>query len=239
MLGGAGLSPTAWMGGGASPAPAGTGGAAAAPTARPTHPRMAGLDPAARQAARTDWRSQMDAWRAAGRPRGTPGTTPGASPGGGMFQNQYIDQLANSIGNTVVPGVMSNFAGMGRSGSSPLAQTAVASGIADSLAPYMFGSAENQMGRLFSGYQNERDRQMQALGMAPGTAAAQYGPAQAMLGAGSMYDQLAQAQLNNPAEKLGNYMNIVGQPFGSQTSSTGTAPISHESGLAPLRIFGK
>lgn len=245
MLGGAGLSPTAWMGGGASApaAPAATGGGAPAPSGRPVRPSFAGMPIGERQAARADWRSQMDAWRAAGRGGAAPGAAPSVpSPTAaseGNFQNAYIDQLAQSIGNKVIPGVMGQFGMAGRSGSSPLAEGAVATGIADSLAPYMFGSAENQMGRMFSGYQNERDRQMQALGLSPGIAQAEYGPASAMLGAGSMYDQLAQAQLNNPAEKLGNFMNIVGQPFGSQTSSTGTAPIAHESGFAPLRIFGK
>lgn len=156
-----------------------------------------------------------------------------------MFQNQYIDQLASSIGNKVVPGVMSNFAGMGRTGSSPLAQTAVASGIADSLAPYMFGSAENQMGRMFSGYQNERDRQMQALGLSPSIAASQYGPANAMLGAGAAYDQLAQAQLSEPSQKLSNYMNIVGLPFGNQTTSDFTAPTSQDKPLGVGNVLTK
>ena len=241
LLGGAGLSPTAWMGGGtATPTTGST--TSSAPTARPVRQITPGMTADQRRAATAQFRTDLGAWRAAGSPRGSTAAAGGTSgaTGGGNFTNAYIDELAQSIGNKVIPGVMGQFGMAGRSGASPLAEGAVATGIADSLAPYMFGSAENQMGRMFSGYQNAADRQMQALSLAPGTAAAQYGPANAMLGAGSLYDQLAQAQLNNPAEKLGNFMNIVGQPFGSQTSSTGTAPIDHRAaGSLGLRAVGK
>lgn len=156
----------------------------------------------------------------------------------GTNQNAYIDDLATSIGNKVVPGVMSQFALGGRAGDSPLAQGAVAEGISTALAPYMFGSAENQMGRMFTGYQNERDRQQQALGMSPAIGQAQYTPANALLGAGSIYDQYNQRVADNPADKLNQYMSVVGQPFGQQTSSFLEAPIAHTD-TSGFRILGK
>jgi hypothetical protein len=157
---------------------------------------------------------------------------------GGVGKNDYIDQLSSSIGNQVVPQVMSNFALAGRAGDSPLAQAAVGQGIATGLAPYMFGSAENQMGRLFDSYQSERDRMMSAASLAPGVEQSRYGPANAMLGAGSIYDQHNQALADNPAQKLNQFMSIVGAPFGSQTSSFMEAPIAHTD-TSGFRLFGK
>jgi hypothetical protein len=233
------------LGGGSTPMSTGSSVTPTAPAVRPTIPRMAGMAIDDRRAAMADYRTQMDAYRTAARASRASART-GAGGGGaagaagtGGSANAYIDELANSIGRKVVPGVMSTFAQSGRSGTSPLAQTAVGSGIAAELAPYMFGSAENVQNRLFQGDQNQLNRQMQGLGLAPTIDALQYSPANAMLGVGGAYDTKAQQQLDNPAQLLANYMNVVGQPFGSQTSSSGVQPIDHQSALAPLRIFGK
>jgi hypothetical protein len=226
-----------WGGAGTSP----TTGSTVTPMARPTLPSMAGMSPDQRRAAMADYRAQQSAFRSSRRASLTaPGGAGSAATGdaGGM-SNAYIDQLANSIGYNVVPQVMSNFGMAGRSGASPLAQTAVGEGIASALAPYMFGSAENAQNRLFQGGQNAAARQMQGLAMAPAIAGAEYGPANAMLGVGGAIDAKVQQSLDNPAQLLANYMNIVGQPFGSQTSSSGVQPIDHQSAFAPLRILGK
>ncbi len=134
--------------------------------------------------------------------------------------NQYIDELSTSIGNQVVPQVMSNFALAGRAGDSPLAQAAVGQGIATGLAPYMFGSAENQA-----------NRQMDALAMSPQIEAARYGPSQALIGAG-------QTQANSAWGNLNNYMGVVGQPYGSQTTSFQEAPVAHTD-TSGFRVLGK
>lgn len=134
--------------------------------------------------------------------------------------NEYIDKLSTSIGNQIVPQVMSNFALAGRAGDSPLAQAAVGQGIATGLAPYMFGSAENQM-----------NRQMDALAMSPQIEAARYGPSNALIGAG-------QTQANQAWGNLGNFMNTVGQPYGSETSSNVTAPFAHTD-TSGFRAIGK
>lgn len=134
--------------------------------------------------------------------------------------NAYIDQLASSIGNQVVPGVMSQYALSGRAGDSPLAQGAVAQGIATGLAPYMFGSAENQQNRM-----------MDALSMSPTIEAARYGPSQALIGAG-------QTRQEAPYSNISNYMGVVGAPYGSQTSSFMEAPIAHTD-TSGFRFLGK
>jgi hypothetical protein len=156
------------------------------------------------------------------------------------YLNPYIGALQKSAMHTVYPMVNSEFGTAGRTGSSPLAQGAKAEGVASVMAPYLFGSAENQMGRLYSGYQSERDRQLGAVGMAPGTEQLQYAPGEAMLGAGSVYDQQNQALADEPWKNLSNYMNVVGQPFGQQT--TGSFAQSGKSfdpmGNA-LRVVGK
>lgn len=140
-------------------------------------------------------------------------------------QNAYIDQLATSIGNKVVPGVMSQFGFAGRTGDSPLAQGAVAEGISTALAPYMFGSAENQM-----------NRQMDALALSPSIEAARYGPSGAMINAG-------QAEQDAKWSNLNNYMNVVGQPYGQVTRTGSTFPIEHTSTAdkigTGLRWWGK
>lgn len=138
--------------------------------------------------------------------------------------NAYIDELATAIGSKVVPDVMSQFGVAGRSGKSPLASGAVAEGIATSLAPYMFGSAENQ-----------QNRQMDALALSPTIEAARYGPSQALIGAGQM-------RQDAPYSNIGSFMNIVGRPYGSQSSYWGQAPIDQAYGLANglgLRAAGK
>lgn len=134
--------------------------------------------------------------------------------------NEYIDNLASSIGNQVVPGVMSQFALSGRAGDSPLAQAAVGQGIATGLAPYMFGSAENQ-----------QNRQMDAAALSPQIESARYGPSNALIGAG-------QTQQNQAWGNLGNYMGVVGAPFGSQTNSFQEAPLAHTD-TSGFRALGK
>lgn len=124
----------------------------------------------------------------------------------GGNQNAYIDDLYKAMSNKIKPMVMGEFATAGRTGNSPVAKGTVAEGIANAVAPYMFGSAESA-----------QDRQMQAATMAPG---------------------LESFITNQPWQQLGNYMNIVGQPYGSQTSSAGQSPISH-TGPMGLRAAGK
>lgn len=140
------------------------------------------------------------------------------------YLNPYIKALSASAAHNVMPNVQGGFMSAGRSGASPLANGAIAEGMTAAMAPYLFGSAESQMGRLFSGYQDERNRQMQATSQAPGINQLQYAPGEAMLGAGSVYDQYNQQKADEPWNNLGNFMQIAGQPYGSQTSGVSTAP---------------
>ena len=184
--------------------------------------------------------SWMNTIQAPGSGTAQPRTAGGGNVSGMGYLNPYIKALQGSAMHTVNPAVNGAFMSAGRSGSSPLAHGAKAEGVAAVMAPYLFGSAESQMDRLYGGYQSERDRQMQATGLAPGTEQLQYAPGQAMLGAGSIYDQQNQALADEPWKNLSNYMNVVGQPFGQQT--TGSFAQSGKSfdpmGNA-LRVVGK
>lgn len=82
----------------------------------------------------------------------------------------------------------------------------------------------------YSNYGDERQRQMQVLGMAPQLAAQDYADFNALAGVGDARRQQAQAELqdqvnrfnfeqNQPADKLAKYMALVG---GGQFGSTGT-----------------
>jgi len=162
-----------------------------------------------------------------------------ANPYMSQSPNGYIDNVANAVRRQVTPGVQSAYGAAGRGGESPLAQTAIAKGVSDSLAPLMFGSAEAEMGRRFQGgeaaatrgaglYEGERGRQMQATSMSPSIEQGRYAPAEAMLKAGALdeakqneYMQAAMGRWQQdqaaPAKALNDYTNIIqGTNFGSQ-----------------------
>lgn len=147
--------------------------------------------------------------------------------------NDYIGNVTNSIARSVIPQVQQGFAAAGRTGESPLAQTAMAKGIADALAPYQFNSAEAQQGRNFqagsqlagqqfqagesavsrgmSAYDAERQRQLAATGMAPELTSAQYIPAQEQLASGQLQDQQSQKQLQDLVDRFNFGQNVQGQ----------------------------
>lgn len=76
--------------------------------------------------------------------------------------NAYIGNVTQSIADSVVPQVNSAYGAAGRSGTSAGAQSAIARGIADALAPYQFSSAEAAQNRLFQGGESQAGRQFGA-----------------------------------------------------------------------------
>ena len=91
---------------------------------------------------------------------------PYAGAQGDIGANPYLSQganntdaLATSIRRAVQPQVKAAYGTSGRTGESPLAQTAIARGISDSLAPIMFSSNEAEAGRRFSGGESLAGRQ--------------------------------------------------------------------------------
>lgn len=190
-----------------------------------------------------------------------------SNPNLGQDPNAYIGAVTDAATRAATSGVHSQYAGAGRTGDSPIAQAAIARGIADSVAPLQFNSAEaaqqrnftsgenlasrqftsgeNLAQRQFTGGQNavsqgmsaydaERQRQLQAAGMAPATDAAQYAPAQQLENVGAQQEQKSGQTLqdqidrfnfdqNLPQQKLADYMNIVGgQNWGQSGTTNGT-----------------
>lgn len=168
-----------------------------------------------------------------------------ANPYASQGSNGYIDNVATAVRRQVTPGVQSAYGASGRSGESPLAQAAIARGVSDSLAPYMFNSAEADMNRKYQSgenaanrgaelYTGERSRQLAAASMAPELDKARYAPAEALMKVGaadeakqSEYLRQAMArwdmEQNAPRQALDDYTNIIqGTNWGSQFNGTKT-----------------
>lgn len=180
------------------------------------------------------------------------------NPNMGQNPNGYIDELTSSISRQVMPEVSGSYAMAGRTGSSPVAQQAMAKGIADALAPYQFGSAEAAQQRQFTGGENaanrqfnagesaasrslsaygaEQDRMMGAISQAPATYDARFAPAEKMLAAGSMQDALSQAYLNDAVAKWDHEQNapITALENYMSTIQGGYGGTTKSSGVSPV-----
>lgn len=139
------------------------------------------------------------------------------------LQGQYMggDEFMRAYGNDIMDNVSSQFAKAGRFGSGYHAKTA-----ADQL-----GSKALQL------YDSERNRQQQAMQMAPGLAQADYADIDRLRAAFAPYDQLNQAKLsddvarwdfyqNRDQQALQNYMNMALAAGGQGQTSTATSPSS-------------
>jgi hypothetical protein len=111
----------------------------------------------------------------------------------------------------------------------------------------------NTAGQLaYQNYEAERQRQQQALGMAPAMAGADYQDIQAMLQAGQAQEGYTGAQQqadiakfnflqNQPQQNLQNYLSLVyGNPLGrvGQSTSSGTQDTSNLQNLLGLAAVG-
>ena len=131
----------------------------------------------------------------------------------GTASNQFLDQVRQGITSDVMGNVQTQFGGMGRTGTSPAAQQAVARGVTQAYAP-IATSLEQQ----------ERNRQLQA--------AQTLSPLQEQMdlrqtsgiaslgGVGAAYENLAQRQLQDqiarfqfgqqaPIQALQNYAGLI------------------------------
>lgn len=135
-----------------------------------------------------------------------------------MGGNPYLQQAIQNASRPTIDAVQSQFSAAGRLGSGANM---------DVLSRNVGQIAQNM---AFANYGDERQRQMQALGMAPALAAQDYADFNALAGVGDARRQQAQAQLqdqvnrfnfeqNVPADKLARYMALVG---GGQFGTTGT-----------------
>ena len=156
---------------------------------------------------------------------------------GNPYMQQMVDASSQDVmrnyNQTVMPGidaVEARGGSFGNSGVNQLRQNA-ASDLTKNL-----GNISS--GLRFQGYDAERQRQMQALGLAPGYANQDYTDAQQLINAGSMgqantqqgldaaYQDWQNAQ-NYPAKQLG----ILGNALGINTGSTSTTNGPTGSGL--------
>lgn len=160
----------------------------------------------------------------------------------GQNPNAYIDQLTQSIGRSVIPGVQSQFGMAGRSGDSPMAQQAMAKGIADAMAPYQFNSAENAQQRMFTGGQ---DWANQMFGAGESQAARAQGAsnqqAQNLYGAGADWlanmfgagSQATQNQFNAGQNAINLGAGQYGQERQNQVNAISQAPGTEAARYAP------
>ena len=136
--------------------------------------------------------------------QGIPGVTTdlltGTAAGDYLNSNPYANASAgiagvqDAITAAAQKAVGDQFSQAGRTGS-PSQGFTLGSTVARELAPYAFGAQENALNRGFSGYENERARQLNAALQLP---ALQSAHGQQLLGAGNILDQQKQQQLLEP-----------------------------------------
>lgn len=144
--------------------------------------------------------------------------------------NPYLLAGAEQIRANVLPGIEARFAGSGRLNSG-MASRAASMGLADALA-----------GQATQNYNNERNRQMQAMAFAPTMANQDYFDIQQLGDVGSQKENYAQALTNEqidrntynqniPATQLAQFMNFIQGNYGGSTTGTmaGTTPFQRGS----------
>ena len=154
---------------------------------------------------------------------GRPGMGYGSSYSGLTPQTDYLSDVRKGITSDVLGSVQSQFGGMGRTGTSPMAQRAVVEGVTQAYAPLALkmsqqerdrqqSSLESQLGRIYSGSQSDIARQQQGMESAFDrslSAAGQLPSIQQAIdlrrqraigqlgGVGTAYENLAQRQLQD------------------------------------------
>ena len=135
----------------------------------------------------------------------------------GGFENPYLDSIVKQTQDDVMarfgPQLARNFGNTG-------VNQVLAGELADS---------SNRI--RYQGFNDERTRQMQALGLAPGLVAGDYTDAQALTGVGDFrrgYAQdilnLGQQEYNYPLQQLGILQNALASATGGSQSTTGPNP---------------
>ena len=81
---------------------------------------------------------------------------------------QSLDDFRNTLASQAMDSVQQEFAGMGRTGSSPQAQAAVAQRFSDSFVPTALSFREQELGRQQQANALGQAQQLQAAGMLPG-----------------------------------------------------------------------
>ena len=150
----------------------------------------------------------------------------------GQSGNPYLDAMSDAAARqttrqyseAVAPGIQSQFANSGRSGSGLYANAMDSS--RDTLGRNL---SEANAGLYGGAYENERGRQMQALSMAPQIANLGYLPASMEMNVGNLEDIKSQENITadfqrhmfnqeRPWDALGRYQSMIQGNYGNQTS---------------------
>ena len=122
----------------------------------------------------------------------------------GKYSNPFLSPIIAQAAQDVYTGVNEAYSGVGRTASSPVAQSQVAKSVAQTALPYAFNS-----------YESERARQLQTAQQAT-----------SLTGVGQTYEDYIRQQQQAPYQSLVEYANIVNPVArgGSTQSTFGPAP---------------
>ena len=161
-------------------------------------------------------------------------------------QADYLSGIREGITSDVLGQVQSQFGGMGRTGTSPMAQQAVARGVTQAYAPLAAQLASQERGREQSGMESAFGRQLQAAGALPGIQQGfdmrRRGAIADLGGVGSAYENLAQRQLQDqiarfqfgqtaPMQQLQQYAGLISPIASGFPTGINTGPGTQSGGL--------
>ena len=173
--------------------------------------------------------------------------SPQSSYAGLTPQADYLSGIRSNITSDVLGDVQSQFGGMGRTGTSPMAQQAVARGVTQGYAPIAAQLASQERGREQSGMESGLGRQLQAAGQLPGIQQGidmrRRGAIADLGGVGSAYENLAQRQLQDqiqrfqfgqqaPMNTLQQYAGLISPIASGLPTQYSTAPSQSASGAS-------
>ena len=164
--------------------------------------------------------------------------SPQSSYAGLTPQADYLSGIRSNITSDVLGDVQSQFGGMGRTGTSPMAQQAVARGVTQGYAPIAAQLASQERGREQSGMESGFGRQLQAAGQLPGIQQGMDMRRQQAIGqlgsVGSAYENLAQRQLQDQIQRFQfgqqSPMNTLQQYAGLISPIASGFPTSNQTG---------
>jgi len=154
-------------------------------------------------------------------------------------QADYLSGIREGITSDVLGSVQSQFGGMGRTGTSPMAQQAVARGVTQAYAPIAAQLGSQERGREQAGMESAYGRQLQSAGQLPGMQQAmdmrRRGAIADLGGVGSAYENLAQRQLQDqiarfqfgqqaPMQQLQQYAGLISPIAGGYPTAVNTGP---------------
>tara|TARA_R110000822_G_scaffold287663_1_gene408901 strand:- start:3499 stop:4377 length:879 start_codon:yes stop_codon:yes gene_type:complete len=162
-------------------------------------------------------------------------------------QADYLSGIREGITSDVLGSVQSQFGGMGRTGTSPMAQQAVGRGVTQAYAPIAAQLGSQERGREQAGMESAYGRQLQAAGQLPAIQQGMDVRRQQAIGqlggVGSAYEQLAQRQLQDqiqrfqfgqqaPMQQLQQYAGLISPIASGLPTQYRTEPSTQSGGLS-------